>query len=126
GYGVDRVIHLMQQQNLHIPAFEETSGGFRVILRNEPVNAAEQEASSVSAVRFNGVFKGLEINPRQEAALIYLHTPGNTRITNSDLQQLCPDVHPETIRRDLVDLVMKNILQKMGQKRGSYYILRRD
>src|SRR5690606_4176436 len=56
GYGVDRVIHLMQQQNLHIPAFEETSGGFRVILRNEPVNAAEQEASSVSAVRFNGVF----------------------------------------------------------------------
>jgi ATP-dependent DNA helicase RecG len=37
---------------------------------------------------------------------------------------LCPDVHPETIRRDLADLVTKNILRKMGQKRGSYYVFR--
>ena len=48
---------------------------------------------------------------------------GNSRITNSDLQTLCPDVHPETIRRDLADLVTKAILRKLGQKRGSYYVL---
>ncbi len=126
GYGVDRVIHLMQQQKLRTPEFEETSGGFRVILYNEPVAPAQAETSGAAPLAFNGEYKGVEINPRQEAALVFLHTPGNTRITNSDLQQLCPDVHAETIRRDLVDLVTKNILQKMGQKRGSYYILKRD
>jgi ATP-dependent DNA helicase RecG len=126
GYGVDRVIHLMQQQNLRAPEFEETSGGFRVLLHSEVVREPEPEPTAETAPSFNGVYKGIEINPRQEAALIFLNTPGNTRITNSDLQQLCPDVHAETIRRDLVDLVTKDILQKMGQKRGSYYILRRD
>jgi ATP-dependent DNA helicase RecG len=73
------------------------------------------------AITFKGTYQGLEINPRQEIALVYLHE--NARITNSDLQNLCPDVHPETIRRDLADLVAKNILRKMGQKRGSYYVL---
>jgi ATP-dependent DNA helicase RecG len=126
GYGVDRVIHLMQQQKLRAPEFEETSGGFRVLLRSEPVSEPVVESAAPAGISFNGVYKGVEINPRQEAALIFLNTPGNTRITNSDLQQLCPDVHAETIRRDLVDLVTKDILQKMGQKRGSYYILRRD
>jgi ATP-dependent DNA helicase RecG len=126
GYGVDRVIHLMQQQNLRAPEFEETSGGFRVLLHSEMVSEPAVENPAAAAISFNGVYKGVEINPRQEAALVFLNTPGNARITNSDLQQLCPDVHAETIRRDLVDLVTKDILQKMGQKRGSYYILRRD
>lgn len=126
GYGVDRVIHLMQQQHLRAPSFEETSGGFRVVLRNDPVQAPDAASKTPAEVSYNGVYQGIEINPRQEAALIFLNAAGNTRITNSDLQQLCPDVHAETIRRDLVDLVTKDILQKMGQKRGSYYILKRD
>ena len=125
GYGVDRVIDLMQQQHLKEPAFQETAGGFRVMLYNENKNldTAQPEPSVPS---FKGVYNGIEINPRQEAALVYLHTDDNTRITNSDLQSLCPDVHAETIRRDLADLVAKEILQKMGQKRGSYYVLKRD
>ena len=51
-------------------------------------------------------------------------TPQRTRITNSELQRLYPDVHPETIRRDLSDLVTKDVLVKMGAKRGSYYVLK--
>src|SRR5690606_13703805 len=35
GYGVDRVIDLMRQKRLRAPEFEEKSGGFCVILRNE-------------------------------------------------------------------------------------------
>ena len=124
GYGVNRVIHLMKQQNLREPEFLETAGGFQVMLHNGL--AASADGPVEPEVQFNGVYNGIEINPRQEAALIYLYADGNTRITNSDLQQLCPDVHAETIRRDLVDLVSKDILQKMGQKRGSYYILNRD
>jgi ATP-dependent DNA helicase RecG len=127
GYGVDRVIDLMEEQNLRAPEFEETAGGFSVRLYNEGTgyNESADEAPPDPEMMFNGEYNGTAINPRQEAALVYLHT-GHTRITNSDLQTLCPDVHPETIRRDLADLVTKNILRKLGEKRGSYYVLRRE
>ncbi len=122
GYGVDRVIELMQRHQLTAPGFEETAGGFRVRLHNAPF--AEEAVSAPPEVpvtaEFKGVYRGIAINPRQEVALTHLHK--HSRITNSDLQQLCPDVHPETIRRDLADLVTKNILRKLGQKRGSYYV----
>ena len=65
----------------------------------------------------------IPLNPRQEIAIKHLQDPEHSRITNSDLQLLCPDVHAETIRRDLADLVTKNVLKKMGVKRGSYYII---
>jgi ATP-dependent DNA helicase RecG len=126
GYGVDRVIDLMQQQRLREPEFLETAGGFRVVLHNRIEEAAREEKSITPVTEFRGEYKGITINPRQEVALAYIHTEGNTRITNSDLQRLCPDVHPETIRRDLADLVTKDILRKMGEKRGSYYVLKHD
>ncbi|MBI1256018.1 MAG: transcriptional regulator [Chloroflexi bacterium] len=125
GYGVDRVFDLMREKHLRAPEFEETAGGFRVSLYNDPLlekPASAQEASS-DQFQLDGNYKGKPVNSRQEAALIYLIRDGNSRITNSDLQTLCPDVHPETIRRDLADLVTKAILRKLGQKRGSYYIL---
>ncbi|MCB9449866.1 MAG: putative DNA binding domain-containing protein [Anaerolineaceae bacterium] len=126
GYGVDRVIDLMAQQQLRAPEFEETGGGFRVVLHNQAVQPEEPKPVA-PAIQFRGEYEGMEINPRQETALVFLHTEGNnSRITNSDLQQLHPDVHPETIRRDLADLVTKSILKKIGQKRGSYYVLDRD
>jgi ATP-dependent DNA helicase RecG len=127
GYGVDRVIDLMRMQRLQEPEFEETGGGFKVILRNAATEVPKIIPTSTKpALLFNGVYNGVEINPRQEAALTFLHENHSSRITNSDLQALCPDVHPETIRRDLADLVTKQILQKMGQKRGSYYVLTRQ
>ena len=46
------------------------------------------------------------------------------RITNSDYQQLAPDVSAETIRRDLADLVEKNLIIRIGTKRATYYILK--
>lgn len=120
GYGVDRVIDLMHQQKLHAPEFQETGGGFRVTLRNQRMEAKEDVRTD--SLELHGEFRGMAVNPRQEAAILYLKR-GSSRITNSDLQQLCPDVHPETIRRDLSDLVTKDILKKMGEKRGSYYVL---
>ncbi len=122
GYGVDRVIALMEQQGLPFPSFEETDGGVRVTLRNRS-QAPSAPLAPLSA--FGGEYKGTEVNPRQEYALDFLVNRGNPRITNKDLQELCPDVHQETIRRDLADLVNKGILIKMGQKRGSYYVLKK-
>jgi ATP-dependent DNA helicase RecG len=33
-------------------------------------------------------------------------------------------VHPETLRRDLADLVSRDVLIKVGDKRATYYILK--
>jgi ATP-dependent DNA helicase RecG len=113
GYGVDRVIALMQTHDLPAPQFAETGGGFRVRLFNTP------KARPVVA----GTYQGFPLNPRQESAMQHLTEQGHKRITNKDLQEMFPDVHPETLRRDLADLVAKGILVKLGQKRGSYYVL---
>jgi ATP-dependent DNA helicase RecG len=115
GYGVDRVIALMRERDLPSPSFVETSGGFRVRLYNTADGAQEN--------KHEDGYKGYSLNPRQESALYYLTQGGYRRITNKDLQELFTDIHPETIRRDLADLVNKGILIKMGQKRGSYYML---
>lgn len=65
---------------------------------------------------------GLALNERQERALSYLADKG--RITNREFQELCPDISAETIRRDLADLTARNLLLKIGEKRGTYYILK--
>ena len=57
-----------------------------------------------------------------QAALAYVAQ--QRRITNSDYQALCPDVHPETLRRDQVDLVSRGVLIKVGDKKATYYILK--
>src|SRR5690606_31613393 len=82
GYGVDRVIDLMEQQHLRAPEFEETGGGFCVTLyaQTEPLPvSAESEAAAPALPQFNGEFRGMPINQRQEAALLFLHN-GSTRI----------------------------------------------
>lgn len=115
GYGVDRVIALMSDRHMPAPQFAETGGGFRVRLYN-----ISQEQPSIPVT---SAYQGLSLNPRQESAVQQLTEHGYNRLTNKDLQELFPDVHPETLRRDLADLVGKGILVKRGQKRGSYYIL---
>lgn len=135
GYGVDRVMELMKEKNLQDPDFAERAGGFKVILHNAAVIPLEDDfyrprkvqefgnGIMLPIIDFGGMYNGHEVNARQEAALVYLKHTEHTRITNSDLGEMFPDVHAETLRRDLSDLVAKNILVKMGQKRGSFYIL---
>jgi ATP-dependent DNA helicase RecG len=117
GYGVDRVIALMRERSLPAPQFAETTGGFRVRLFNTP------ESRTSAQIGLAGTYLGFPLNSRQETALHHLTQGGYNRITNKDLQELFPDVHPETIRRDLADLVSKGILVRLGEKRGSYYVL---
>lgn len=114
GYGLDRVVTSMRENSLPPPHFEETSGVFRVTLRNEP----ESDLSSADLSQYQ-----LEdVNPRQVSALNYL--AARRRITNREYQELCPDVHPETLRRDLADLVSRGVLLKIGDKKSTYYIFK--
>lgn len=115
GYGIDRMVAAMSAQGLPEPEFAETAAGFRVTL-------GSGAASLVSSRPLQQPGEHAFLNPRQEIALAHVQAEG--RITNSDYQTLVPDVSPETIRRDLADLVDKDILIKIGAKRATYYILK--
>ena len=116
GYGLDRVVTVMRQQGLPPPLFEDVAGTFRVTLYGPPPAQPAAPLPDLSA------YQSLNLNPRQQAALAYVAQ--QRRITNSDYQALCPDVHPETLRRDLVDLVSRGVLIKVGDKKATYYILK--
>jgi ATP-dependent DNA helicase RecG len=116
GYGIDRMLRQMSEAGLPPPEFRDTAAGFLVTLRgqgDEPAGAAAVDTSE---------WRRMGLNERQIAAM--LHLAEHRRITNSDLQELAPDVSAETLRRDLADLVERRLLLKVGEKRGAYYILK--
>jgi ATP-dependent DNA helicase RecG len=115
GYGIDRMIQLMAKAGLPPPEFHETAAGFQVTLTGH-AEALIGEGSDAQRWRY------LNLNERQEKALAYLADKG--RITNREFQELCPEVSAETIRRDLVALVRKDLLLKIGEKRATYYIFK--
>jgi ATP-dependent DNA helicase RecG len=114
GYGLERVVNLMSDNGMQLPRFEERAGTFRVTLLGEPPLESQQFDYAQYAE--------LDLNLRQQRAITYLAK--HQRITNSEYQTLCPDVHPETLRRDLVDLVKRQVLLKIGDKRATYYIFK--
>jgi len=117
GYGIDRMIRLMEEWELPAPIFEETTAGFRVTLRGP---AGIQMVSPLP--HDQGQWVHLDLNPRQEGAIRFLEKHG--KITNRDLQQLYPDISDETARRDLADMVAKGLLLKIGDKKATFYILK--
>jgi ATP-dependent DNA helicase RecG len=115
GYGIDRILRQMSDAGLPQPKFQETANGFRVTLRGAGDNFVSGEFD-------RSKYRNLPLNERQTAALNILHKAG--RVGNRDLKELYPDVSEETIRRDLADLVDAGLVIKMGDRRGTYYILK--
>lgn len=115
GYGIDRMIRMMREWGLPAPRFVETANGFKVTLRGpgERMVSAEADRSK---------WRNADLNERQHAALEFIAK--QRRITNRDYREMFPEVSEETIRRDLADLVENGILLKMGDKKGTYYILK--
>jgi len=133
GYGLNRVVTVMRQNNLRPPRFEETAGTFRATLFSAPARQPASSSRSTSTIpnlpTTNlpipnlSAYQDLALNPRQELALG--HLIARARITNRAYKELCPEVSSETLRRDLVDLVKKGVLIKIGSKRATYYILKK-
>jgi ATP-dependent DNA helicase RecG len=121
GYGLKRVVNTMQKAGLRLPRFEEVGGCFRVTLYNALLYNTSWADMSRSLPP--EVLQSQEFSLRQRMALGYLVR--NQRITSSAYQELCPDVHTETLRRDLAELVSKGILIKVGDKKATYYILKK-
>jgi ATP-dependent DNA helicase RecG len=116
GYGLDRVVKVLHQNQLRPPRFEEVAGCFRVTLH------APYHGPDLASIPDLSAYKEMNLNPRQEMALAHLAL--HRRISNSSYRELCPDVHPETLRRDLVEMVSRGILLKIGDKRATYYIFK--
>ena len=118
GYGINRMVHLMAEWNLKPPIFKETSAGFMVTL----YGAGERMIIQKPARGDVDLWARQGLNERQIAALRYLTE--HESITNREFRELCPDVTDETARRDLADLVDRNLILKVGDKRATYYILK--
>jgi ATP-dependent DNA helicase RecG len=110
GLGIDRMIEDMVKAGHPPPKFESPGHRFTVILYN-----ARDRARAAQGWESN-------MNERQLKALEYMQQNGF--ITNSDYRQLCPHVGAETLRLDLVDMVNNGVLLKIGDKRGTRYILK--
>ncbi|MFZ2489777.1 MAG: ATP-binding protein [Anaerolineae bacterium] len=112
GLGIDKMIEEMTKAGHPQPAFRPTPHSFTVVLEN---------------VRERQTYPGMagwqnSMNERQLRAMQYMREHG--RITSRDYQDLCPDVSPETLRLDMVDLTDRGLALKVGMKRGTYYILK--
>lgn len=111
GLGIDRMIEVMKQAGHQAPYFDARPYSFAVTL----YNAREKPTPPDWAQNTN-------TNYRQARALQYINEKGS--ITNREYRQLCQGVSAETLRLDLVDMVDKGILVKVGSKKGTHYILK--
>jgi ATP-dependent DNA helicase RecG len=109
GLGIDRMIEDMVQAGHPPPTFRATAHTFTVTLQK-----ANRRTPPATPAR--------NMNERQTRALAYVKEVGS--ITNREYQRLCPDVTTETLRLDLRDLVDRDILLKIGSKKGTHYILK--
>jgi ATP-dependent DNA helicase RecG len=109
GLGIDRMIEEMTLAGHAPPRFIATPYSFTVTLSNV------KERRALPAWEKT-------MNERQARALTYLREHG--QITNREYQQLCPNISTETLRLDLVDLVERGVVMRIGAKKGTYYILK--
>lgn len=111
GLGIDLMIEEMVNAGHPVPEFRANEYSFTVTFaRTQTRHPITQKSDE------------LTMNERQAKVLTYLQQ--HDRIRNREYQDLCPDVSPETLRLDLVDLVERGILLKIGEKRGTYYIIK--
>lgn len=109
GLGIDRMIEEMVDAGQPPPRFAAAPYSFTVTLLGKKLREPTQPWER-------------RVNDRQARALAHIRENGS--ITNREYQQLCSTVSSETLRLDLVDLVDRGILLKIGAKRGTYYILK--
>ena len=117
GYGIDRMLRTMKENGLEPPKFEETDGGFSVTLY---AKAGPRRGSGGGEAA--SALPQTAQQQRAEKMLDYLRENG--RITNREYQELCPDVSAESLRRDFVELVENGVILRVGDKKGTYYILK--
>ncbi|MDJ0753984.1 MAG: ATP-binding protein [Ardenticatenaceae bacterium] len=110
GLGIDMMYDQMVQAGHDPPQFKDTGYAFTVTLYNKKSGKTQPPKWTKN------------MNERQARALAYVRENGS--ISNSEYRRICSDVSPETLRRDLADLVERGALLKIGSKKGTHYILK--
>ena len=106
GSGTQRMIELCREAGLPEPGFELRAGSFVITLWRDWLT--------------DDVLAGLGLNERQIQAVAHVKRHG--KISNADYQQLAETTR-KTAARDLDGLVVKDVFQRVGEKRGSHYVL---
>ncbi len=114
GLGIDRMIEDMVNSGHPQPRFRATTYNFTVVLLNAQVT---------TPIPVNDRWTGEKgLNRRQILALNYMQQ--NQRITSREYRQLSPEVSAETLRLDMAALVERGLVLKIGNKKGTYYVLK--
>lgn len=106
GSGTQRMIELCRDAGLPEPSFELRQGSFVLTLWRDWFTTE--------------ALAGFGLSDRQLLAVAHVKRVG--RITNADYQQLAKTTR-KTSTRDLDALVAKGVFRRVGQKRGSHYVL---
>ncbi len=110
GLGIDLMYNDLARNGHPPPVFDATPDRVKVKMYNRRDTAIIPDMWQSS------------MNQRQLAAISHVQTAGS--ITNRKYQQLCPGVSAETLRLDLANLVERGVLLRIGEKRGTHYILK--
>lgn len=115
GSGIQTILKAMRQAHVAPPRFEDRGTYFKVtflnhtLLTDDVLNWLQEYASDPA------------LNDRQRYALAYLKTEGN-RLVNRDYQML-NNVDPIQASRELRGLVDAGLLEPVGNRGGTYYVL---
>jgi ATP-dependent DNA helicase RecG len=104
GSGTQRMIELCREAGLPEPNYELRAGSFVLTLWRDWLTA--------------GVMAGFYLNERQLKGLACLRAEG--RLTSGRYQELT-GISRQTASRDLEDMVKKGILNRYGDRRGTFY-----
>ena len=135
GYDFKRLFSLSEYYDLDRPAYYEAIQSVRVGggdltgwleyftegLRSQLMEVKEKGMSSIKREIREERIKGLDLNDRQKRALDFLVE--NRRIDNTTYQEVCGTIK-RTASRDLSHLVEVGLLERHGEKKGTYYTLR--
>jgi len=113
GTGIDKILAAMEDALPEPPQFEEKEQSFLVRFRGRSVFAAEDRLWITQ-------FNELNLSGEQKVALVFAHRHGSIR--NPDLRELRHlDAHAS--RGVLQDLVNRGLLEVVGERRGTRYVL---
>lgn len=112
-----KAIQSVRQNNMDMTSWLEY---FIEGLRSQMIEIQEKGKKIINAESIVKQLKDHDLNTRQEKIIRYLVL--NERIDNEQCQKLCNSIK-RTATRDLTSLVEKGILDKKGEKKGTYYIL---
>jgi len=113
GFGVRRMVEIMEQAGYRPPQFEARPYKFTVRLYNartprpDAVNPASEARSG--------------LNARQRKALEHVQKHGS--ITIREFRTLFPQMRPDVLQQDLTALVEAGRLRKIGSRTNAYYII---